>query len=624
MAKDLGNRTIYIQIFFISVLLLLVIKAADLQIIDESAKKTAQATTVYQLPIHPARGSMYDRNGKLMVYNIPIYNLMVTYDLIDPNINISKFCRILGITEEEYQKNLDKNWNSRGISKDGRFSKSIPFVFINRLSVETYARLQESLYEFTGFFVELRYVRGYNYPNAAHVLGYLREVNQKEVATNKAYRPGDFIGATGLELVYDQELRGKKGIRYVLKDNLGREMGAYQEGTLDERAEAGKDIVTTIDLDLQAYCEELMQNKKGAIVAIEPSSGEILAMLSAPTYDPNLLVFNRERGKAYQQLSADPNLPLYNRSVLSEQPPGSTFKLVVGLVALQEKATEVNRTLPCSNGYYLGGAMRMGCHRHPTCTNIAMAVQHSCNAYFAHVFRNIVDMRGYTNPAAGLDVFNEHLVKFGIGVPLGIDFPQENNGNFPTSAYYNSIYKRYNERWYSPYIMSLGIGQGEMKLTPFQLANLAATIANRGHYYTPHFCKALVENSEEKPTYDKFRVQHTTNVERRHFEPIIEGMENVVRAGTGGRGYIPEIPICGKTGTVQNPHGDDHSVFIAFAPKNNPTIAVAVYVEHGGGGGSVAAPTASLIIEKYLNRTIAPTRQYREDAVKALNLIIAP
>ncbi len=627
MAQDLKSRGVYIQVFFALMLLVLIGKAAQLQIVDQSSKSKAESTTVDKVPIYPARGAIYDRDTNLLVYNIPTYNLMVTHNLVDPNMDVEKFCSILGITKEQYRKNLDKNWGTNGLSKDQQYSKTKPFPFLSRLSEETYARLQESLYEFQGFFVELRYVRGYNYPNAAHVLGYLNEVSATQIKASNEYTIGDYIGATGLEAVYDKELRGKKGYRYVLKDNMNREVGTFQDGALDalNRAKSGKDIITTIDIELQAYCESLMANKKGAIVVIEPKSGEILSMLSAPTYDPNLLVFNRSRGRAYTELSTDATLPLYNRAVFSMQPPGSIFKTVVGLIALQEGVTSINRTIPCYSGYAINGKVQMGCHKHPTCTSISEAIQHSCNAYFAHLFRNIVDMKGYTNPVAGLDIFNSYLERFGIGKELGIDFTRENKGNFPTSNYYNESYKKRGEdRWYSSYIMSVGIGQGEIQMTPLQIANLAAIIANKGYYYKPHFCKQFVEDKVAQPKYDQFRVQNNVYVQRKYFDPIIEGMEDVVRAGTGYRAYIPQIPICGKTGTVQNPHGEDHSVFFAFAPKDDPKIALAVYVEHGSAGGFIAAPMASLIIEKYLNGNISPVRRDREQFVKTLNLMVSP
>lgn len=633
MSNSLQKRALHIQIFFGVAIAFLTLKMLQLQVLDSSFRKEAQNAAMDKVTVYPARGSVFDRNNELMVYNIPIYDLMVTYNRIG-KIDTTKFCKILGISKDLFEKNLDKKWKSGGLSEDGKYSKSIPFPFLSRLSIETYARFQESMYEFPGFFVQLRYVRGYPHPNAAHALGYLREVNQEEIdksilrykqdTEEEVFAAGDYIGASGLEASYDKELRGKKGYKYILRDNLGREVGAFRGGSMDSmsRAEPGKDLITSIDLPLQQYCEELLKNKKGGIVAIEPSSGEILAMVSAPFYDPNLLVFNRERAEAYKKLNADEGHPFFNRAVMAKYPPGSLFKPIVALIALEEGATELQRTIGCAGGYFLNGRLGPGCHSHPTCTSIGMAIQHSCNAYFAHVFRNIVDIKGYTNPSAGLDIFNSHLDRFGLNRKLDIDFPQESKGNSPTSAYYNKIYK--GENWYSPYIMSVGIGQGEMELTTIQMANLASIIANRGYYFIPHFGKALRKNGKVTPIYDKYRIQNFVDISYQYFEPVINGMEQVVQAGTARASYIPDIPICGKTGTAQNPHGEDHSIFFCFAPKDDPQIAVAVYVEHAGSGGRMAAPISSLIIEKYLKGKIAPERQYREDYVKSVNLLKVP
>lgn len=616
MEDKLKKRAIHIQIFFALAAAVLIGKAMQLQIIDQRFQDRAESTTIHKVTVRPARGSVFDRNNKLMVYNIPIYDLMVTYNQIDPEMDTLKFCRILGISEETFVKNLEKNWASQA------YSRSVPFIFLNRLSIETYARFQESLYEFPGFFVQLKFARGYEHPHAAHVLGYLREVNGEEVANSDGeYVPGDHIGATGIEKAYDNELRGKKGYKYVLKDNLGREVESYMDGTLDSmnRAKPGKDLILSLDLELQAFCESLMKNKKGGIVAIEPSTGEVLSMLSSPSYDPNLLVFNRNRGKPYRELLLDPDKPFYNRAVLASYPPGSIFKSVVALIALQEGVTPVEKTIPCYRGYWMNGKVQMGCHEHVDCKNIPQAIQHSCNAYFAHVFRSIIDQEGYTKPQIGLDRFNSYLQSFGIGSKLGIDFPSEGTGSFPTSSYYNKRYA--GERWYSPYIMSVGIGQGEMLLTTLQLANLAAIMANRGHYVTPHLVKGFQEQGTVAPVQGEYRLQHSVNIDKEHFEVVVDGMERVVRAGTAWSSFIPEIPICGKTGTVQNPHGEDHSTFFAFAPKDDPKIAVAVYVEHGISGGYIAAPIASLIVEKYLTGEISKKRAFRENFVKNLDLM---
>lgn len=625
-------RVSYIRVALFLLAGLLIFRAFSLQVLTDDFRTKAKNTTVERKVIYPARGIVYDRNMNLLIYNIPIYDLMVNYNQISPEMDTTKFCDILGIDRAAFKANLDKDWQPNNLSKDRRYSKAKPFPFIDRLSVETYARLQESLYQFPGFFVRLRNVRGYPNPYGAHVLGYLREVNSDEVERSKTekketelageeytkpfYEIGDYKGASGIELQYDKELRGRKGYRFVLRDNLGREMGDYMDGAQDSSAVPGKDLMLSIDSELQAYAEQLMHNKAGGIIAIEPKTGEILSMVSAPTYDPNLLVFNRNRGDAYTMLAQDTNNIFFNRATMAAYPPGSIFKTVVALIGLSEGATTINRTIPCYGGYYYNGVIRPACHAHPTCHTIDQAIQHSCNAYFAQVFRNIVDQDGYTNPSSGLNAFNSYLDAFNLGKKLGIDFPQESRGDFYTSADYRDLYKDNNNgTWYSPYIMSVGIGQGEVTLTTLQMANVAATIANKGNYKIPHLAKSFIENKERRSIPEKFLQTHSVGIDTAWFTPIIDGMERVVTAGTARRALIPEIAICGKTGTAENPHGEDHSIFFAFAPKDDPKIAIAVYVEHGKFGGTIAAPIASLLIEKYLTREISDKRKYREDYV---------
>ncbi|MEM9888199.1 MAG: penicillin-binding transpeptidase domain-containing protein [Bacteroidota bacterium] len=616
MEKNLAHRTIYIQITFTLLALLLVGKALHLQVLDSSMKGKAEATTIEKKTVYPARGVVYDRDTNLLIYNIPIYDLMVNYNQVSEQMDTASFCALLGITKKDFKRNLDKDWQSNNLSKDRRYSKSKAFPFISRLSVETYARLQESLYQFPGFFVQLRNVRGYPHPYGAHVLGYLREVDQEELADkNNNYALGDYKGASGIELQYDSLLRGRKGRRYLLRDNLGREVGAYLDGNADTAAVSGMNLMLSLDLELQAYAEELMRHKAGGVIAIEPESGEILAMVSAPNYDPNLLVYNRDRGQAYNQLLRDSNNIFFNRATMAEYPPGSLFKPLVSLIALNEKVTTVNRTVPCYNGYYYSGRIRPACHAHPTCTNISQAIQHSCNAYFAQVFRDIVDKDDYTNPHYGLNIFNSYLEQFGIGERLNIDFPQEKGGSFHSSSDYTKMYKNNNGNWYSPYIMSVGIGQGEVLMTTLQMANTAAIIANKGYYRTPHLAKQFMQDEKIIPIAQEYLDKQTVGIDTAHFQPVIEGMARVVTAGTARSALIPEIPICGKTGTAENPHGDDHSIFFAFAPKDKPKIAIAVYVEHGRFGGTIAAPVASLLIEKYLTNEISPKRKWREDYV---------
>lgn len=609
-----GRQYIIMGLFGI-VTLVLILKLFQIQVLDSTYRAKADATAIDKLTLYPSRGLIYDRNGKLMVNNNPVYDLKVTYNQIDEQMDTTKFCNILGITKESFKKRLTKNWRS------GRFSRSIPFVFLKSISTETYARFQESIYEFPGFFVEVRNVRGYPYRNAAHVLGYIKEVNQKEINRSEGkYSLGDYIGASGLELAYEEQLRGKKGAAYILKDNLGRDVGDYKGGDLDSAAVSGKNLIASLDIDLQTYGEQLLKNKIGSIVAIEPATGEILTMISSPGYDPNLLTINRNRGNAYSELANNQLKPLFDRSTMAEYPPGSLFKTVVALVGMEEGVLAPNKTVRCNGGYTLNGQMLTGCHGHPTCTSVQQAIQHSCNAYFVTVFRDIVDKNGSFNPDQGLDMFNDYLYKFGIGRQLNIDFPREKEGNYPTSEYYTKRFQP--DRWKSVWIRSLGIGQGEMLMTNLQMANLAATIANRGFYYTPHFARGFANDNTRIP--EEYLTPNYVGIDAAHFQPVIDGMAAVVKNGTARRADITEIPICGKTGTAENPHGEDHSIFFAFAPKYDPQIAIAVYIENGGFGGTYAAPLASLMIEKYLNKEISPNRFYREKRLLETDLITLP
>jgi penicillin-binding protein 2 len=541
---------------------------------------------------YPSRGMIYDRNGNLLVHNNPMYDLLATYNQIDPAMDTALFCRLLGIDQTYFITALNKDWAS------GRFSKNVPFVFLSKISALTFARFQEFLYRFPGFEIQLRNAREYPSPVAAHVLGYIREVNKKEVEKfPKLYSPGDYIGANGLEFAYEEPLRGTKGSSVVLKDNLGRIVGPYKLGDEDVIPESGKDLITSIDLDLQQYSEQLMQNKRGALVAIDPQTGGILAMVSSPSYDPNqLTITNNDRGKSYQQLQNDPNKPLFNRAIMAQYPPGSVFKPLLALVAMEKGTLQPNRTISCGGAYFSGGQRLTGCHGHPTCTNVASAIQHSCNAYFVTVFRDLVDMYGFYRPQRGLDTLHNYLLQFGLGRKLGIDFPGEKAGNFPSSAFFDKWYKE--DKWNSVWIRSLGIGQGEILATNLQIANTAAIIANRGWYITPHFVEGyrINNNQVEKRSFQK----HFVNINPAHFEPVVDGMALAVSAGTARNAAIPDIVVCGKTGTAENPHGKDHSILFCFAPKDKPRIAIAVYIENAGFGGTYAAPIAGLMIEKYL------------------------
>jgi penicillin-binding protein 2 len=608
MQDQFQGRKYIIQGLFIISTVILLLKAVQLQLIDTSLREQASANVIQKINKYPSRGLVYDRNEKLMVNNKAIYDLMVTYDQVK-DIDTVKFCGLLGITRENFIKNLNPDFASR------RFSKSKPFVFLKKISSETYARFQESLYEFPGFYVELRNVRGYAFNAGAHVLGYIGEVNKKHLKKDPYYQSGDYIGISGVELAYEEYLRGVRGVEYVLRDNLGRIVGSYEKGERDTASVSGKDLISSLDLDLQMYGEQLLQNKRGGIVAIEPSTGEILAMISMPGYDPNLLTIGRGRGNAYAELSQDSLKPLFNRAIGAQYPPGSIFKPVMALVALQEGVTEVNRPVSCRGGY-IYKTLRIGCHGHPTAMNVSQAIQHSCNAYFCQLFRDVVDKNGFSRASQGLDTWVDHLHAFGLGERLGSDVPNELTGNVPTSALYDRMYRK--GAWTSPFIVSLGIGQGELLITPLQMANMSATIANKGYYYSPHLVKSFKNDTTQIPL--KYRTKHFTKIDTGHFRPVIDGMEDVILAGTARVAQIPGIKICGKTGTAENPHGADHSVFIAFAPKDNPKIAIAVFVENGGYGSRYAGPIASLMVEKYLNKEISEARKYLEERMKNANL----
>lgn len=601
-----------IQIAILCATVILVGKAAHLQLIDTSLHNRAKTATLYKKTLYPSRGLIYDRNDKLLVVNQPLYDLKTIYSEIDPTMDTLKFCELLEISIDDFKANLDKDW------KDVRFHRSIPFTFLDKIDPSSMSKFQEHLYEFPGFYPILRNVRSYPYPNAAHVLGYLNEVDQKSIDSSQGvYSLGDYSGVSGLECKYEDLLRGVKGVKYVLKDNLGREVGNAQGELVDSSATAGMDLVSSIDIDLQAYGESLFKNKKGSIVAIEPSTGEILAMVSAPSYDPNTITINKNRSKAVVELLNDTLQPLLDRSFMAQYPPGSIFKTVLSLIALQEGTTYIDRTINCNGSYRVNNSgFSQGCHNHPTPHGIAAAIQYSCNSYYYQVLRELIEKEGYTRPGVGLNILGDYLDKFGLGRKLGVDIMYENRGFFPRPDYYDKLYA---SAWRSTYMLSIGIGQGELELTTVQMANLAAIMANRGYYITPHLLKTVKGHPDLTPTWDK----NTIPVDAKYFDVVVEGMQRVVTSGTGYVANVPGLDICGKTGTSQNSHGKDHSVFFAFAPKDNPKIAIAVYVENGGFGATNAGPIASFMIEKYLTGEVNLSRKWLEEQIIERNIIDA-
>ena len=613
MQNSNPKRFFIIQNVVIAAAVILVLKVASLQLFDTSYSQQADARTLERKVLYPSRGLIYDRTGKLLVYNNPIYDITALYNKIDPEMDTSQFCDLLRIEPARFVSLLDKSWGQR-------YSKAVPFTFEKQVDPRVFASFQEHMYEFPGFSSVLRNVRGYRFPNAAHVLGYISEVDQNTLDSYAGeYTQGDYIGTSGIEKQYEPDLKGSKGVSYVLKDNLGRELSNTKLGKLDSAATSGTDIQLSLDIELQAYGELLFKGKKGSAVAIDPSTGEILAMVSSPTYDPEALTIHQGRSRAFTELMNDTLNPFFDRSVMAAYAPGSIFKPVLALIAMQEGVLKPNRHIFCDGAYYYRH-FSYGCHEHPQAENLAIGLAHSCNSYFFQTFRDIMEKEGFTRADRGLRTLNGYLEAFGLGNRLGVDLPQEKKGFLPDSEFYDDLYGK--NVWRSTYILSLGIGQGELQLTTLQMANLAAIIANRGYYYTPHLIGRYVNDLRLIP--DEYRTRHEVPIDAEYFEPVVEGMSMAVKWGTATTAYHPDIEICGKTGTSQNPHGKDHSVFFAFAPKDDPKIAIAVYVENAGWGGTYAAPMATLMIEKYLNKTIPANRKWIENRILEADFITKP
>lgn len=601
------NRKYVFGALLLLIIFVFIGKLLSLQVFDKSYRSSANRNVIRNIVRYPARGLIYDRNNELLVYNEAAYDLMVTPNLVE-DFDTASICTILNLSREDLRKRLER-------AKDFSYYKSSPFL--KQISAETYAILQEKLYRFPGFFVQPRPVRKYSRDIAGHALGYVGEVDESTIKGNPYYKMGDYIGISGVEKSYENELRGEKGVNVYMVDVHNRIKGMYQGGSKDNPAVVGKNITVTLDADLQKYGEKLMVNKIGSIVAIEPSTGEILALVSSPTFSPAKLV-GRGRSKIYQKLSTDTLEPLFNRSLMATYPPGSTFKLINGLIGLQEKVIYKQTEFYCYDGYH-SGSINVACHNHDTPLNLPEAVQNSCNAYFCNVFRRILDKPVFLTVREGFGNWREHVVSFGFGNKLGSDFIFEAKGFIPMKTYYDRFYGE--KGWSSLTVLSLAIGQGELLITPLQMANMTAAIANRGYYYTPHIVKKIEGETELN---EQFINKHSTTIDSKYFPVIIDGMDMVVNGppGSGSTARIArieDITVCGKTGTAQNPHGEDHSIFVAFAPKDNPKIALSVYVENGGFGATYAAPIASLMIEKYLNREV--NRNWHQNYILETDLI---
>jgi penicillin-binding protein 2 len=530
------------------------------------------------------------------------YDLMVIPSQVPKEIDTAAFCRLLDISNKIYNDRMKAAVN---------YSWRAPSIFLKQISDATYAGLQEKMFLYPGFYVQPRTLRKYTLPVGAHLLGYVSEVDDGTVKKNPYYKPGDYIGKLGIEEKYEEALRGQKGVKILLVDVFSRVKGSYAEGAFDTMAVQGADITASIDIDLQAYGELLMKNKRGSIVALEPKTGEVLALVSAPNFDPGLLV-GRVRSENYSKLLADSMNPLFNRALMASYPPGSTFKPVNGLIGLAEKVIVPETLFECHMGYLF-----VGCHDHSSPTNLVGAIETSCNAYFCQAFRRVLENSKYKNPAEAYVKWRDYIAQFGFGGKLGTDFVNELPGFIPNISYYNRYFGE--NKLKALNVISLAIGQGEVGTTPLQLANYTAAIANRGYYYTPHIVKTIGNGG----TIDeKFRTRHNINIPVENFETIIEGLEGVILRGTAVSAAIKDIVVCGKTGTAQNPHGKEHSVFIAFAPKDDPKIAIAVFVENAGYGSTYAAPIASLMMEKFIRGEI--TNKAQEKRILELNLESKP
>lgn len=600
-------RKYVLQGIFIFIAISIIARLFYLQIIDDSYILSANNNVLRKMVVYPARGVILDRNGKILVQNEPVYDLMVTpREVVE--LDTSLFCQLVDIEKDDFIKKLERARS---------YSPYRSSIFEKQLSSKTYARLQEHLYKFRGFYVQNRTVRSYPDSIAAQFLGYIQEVNEKDIENSKGfYRPGDYIGATGVERSYEDLLRGQRGVRNVMVDALNRPKGSFMDGKYDTLAVAGEGLVSSLDKDLQQFAEKLMENKMGSVVAIEPSTGEILSLVSSPTYDPNLMV-GRERGNNYMDLLNNPHKPMFIRPLQAAYPPGSVFKVVSALIAQQAGVINGDTRFNCPGGYrYGGGRAIMRCTSVCGNINLVQSIQRSCNTYYGHVYSRMIDGRGMPGYKA-YDLWKTALNDFGLGVTLGVDLPGEKGGFVPDADYYTKRYR--SNKWGASFTMSLSIGQGELGITPLQMANLMAIVANRGFYYRPHIIKGIgSENITKKEFTEKVHV----GVDEKHFEPVIEGMSRTVNQ-PGGTGYmvrIPGIEMCGKTGTVQNPHGENHAVFFAFAPRENPKIAVAVFVENAGYGGTWAGPIASMMVEKYLRDTIS-LPQYIQDRIYNADLL---
>lgn len=582
------ERKFLFYFFFVGFALIFIARLFYIQVVRSDYKLSAENNVIRKEKVYPGRGLIYDRNGQLLVGNQSAYDIMVVPHQV-AEMDTAYFCSLLGITRDFFEKKLQE-------AKEYSYRK--PSIFVKQVSKEQYAYFQEKLHLFKGFFPQKRILRDYKYRSAANVVGFIGEASDRFLQQHPHYHKGDLVGITGIEKSYETMLRGKPGIQFKMVDVHNRVKGRFEGGSYDTLPEPGKDLTSSVDIVLQRYGEALMNAKRGSIVAIEPGSGEILALVTSPSYDPNLMV-GRERTRNYSMLFADSlNKPLYDRGLLAEYPPGSTFKVLEALVGLQEGVIDKNTTYYCRHGFHYG-RLHVGCHcPYGSAISLRNSISKSCNNYYCQVFKSIIE--NHPDAHQGMNAWSAHVKSFGLGRFLNNDLPTGRKGFVPDADYYDRAFQY--PTWKAVSTISLGIGQGELLVTPLQLANMTAAVANRGFYYTPHILKKIGAQPVQDPNYTE--PKHTS-VDSEHFEQVINGMFDVFELGTARASRLDSVEMCGKTGTAENPHGQDHSIFIAFAPRKNPKIAIAIIVENGYWGSRWAAPIASLMIEKYLTGEIS-------------------
>ena len=595
------NRKYVLGGIAVCIVVVYLVRLFTLQLMSDDFKRNADSNAFLKRIQFPARGAMRDRTGKLLVYNQPAYDIMVVMSEMG-GVDTLDLCQSLGITRETFDHRMEE---IKDRNRNPGYSSYTQQLFMNQLSAEEFSTFQEKLFRFPGFYVQKRSIRQYAYPNAAHVLGDVGEVGPADIEADDYYQSGDYIGKLGVERSYERQLRGEKGVEILLRDARGRIKGNYQNGKFDRDPVPGKNLTLSIDLELQQLGERLMQGKLGSIVAIEPSTGEVLCMVSAPNYDPRIMV-GRQRGRNNRMLTLDPLKPLLNRAIMGTYPPGSTFKTSQALTFLEEGIITPQTTYPCSGGFRFGH-LKVGCHGHASPIPLIPTIATSCNGYFCWgLYYMLGNRKKYETVQEAMTTWKDYMVSMGFGYPLGIDLPGEKRGLIPNADYYD---KHLGKSWNGLSVISISIGQGEVTLTPLQIANLGATIANRGYYITPH----VVKEVQGEPLDTLYTKRHYTKVSRQNYETVVAGMRQAVLGGTCRAANNGWYEVCGKTGTAQN-RGHDHSVFMGFAPKDDPKIAVAVYVENGGWGATYGVPFGALIMEKYINGKLSPESEAKVEA----------